>query len=124
MAKKEKQEAVLNEIVEETTKEAKNEVPTKTIEVPEKIDEQELARLQSSIRTIEQLTSEVGQIEVRKHALMKAMEQVQSRIESLRIELKQKYGTDNISVKDGVITYPTENPPVNLEGNVQADKKD
>jgi hypothetical protein len=124
MAKKEKEETVLNEIVEEVAKETKNETPTKTIEVPEKIDEQELARLQSSVRTIEQLTGEVGTIEVRKHALLKAMESVQSRVESLRVELKQKYGTDNIQVQTGVITYPSENPPVNIQGNVQADKKD
>ena len=124
MAKKEKEETVLNEIVEEVAKETKNETPTKTIEVPEKIDEQELARLQSSVRTIEQLTGEVGTIEVRKHALLKAMESVQSRVESLRVELKQKYGTDNINVQTGVITYPSENPPVNIQGNVQADKKD
>ena len=91
---------------------------------PEKIDEQELAQLQSSVKTIDQLTHEVGTIEVRKHALLKAMESVQSRVESLRVELKQKYGTDNIQVQTGVITYPSENPPVNIQGNVQADKKD
>ena len=119
MAKKEKEETVLNEIVEEVTKETNNETPketpTKTIEVPEKIDEQELARLQSSVRTIEQLTGEVGTIEVRKHALMKAMEQVQTRIEQVRVQLNDKYGTDNISIQDGTIKYPE---------NGEADKKD
>ena len=44
---------------------------------PEKIKEQELATLQASVRTVDQLTAEVGTIEVRKHALMKAMESVQ-----------------------------------------------
>ena len=47
---------------------------------PEKINEEQLARLQSSIKTIDQLTHEVGQIEIRKHALMKAMESVQKRL--------------------------------------------
>ena len=82
---------------------------------PEKIDEQELAQLQSSVKTIDQLTHEVGTIEVRKHALMKAMEQVQTRIEQTRVHLNTKYGTDNISIQDGVINYPEENGEVNKE---------
>ena len=82
---------------------------------PEKIDEQELAQLQSSVKTIDQLTHEVGTIEVRKHALMKAMEQVQTRIEQTRVHLNTKYGTDNISIQDGVINYPE---------NGETDKKD
>ena len=82
---------------------------------PEKIDEQELAQLQSSVKTIDQLTHEVGAIEVRKHALMKAMEQVQTRIEQTRVHLSTKYGTDNISIQDGVINYPE---------NGETDKKD
>ena len=86
---------------------------------PEKVDEQELARMQSSIKTIDQLTHEVGTIEVRKHALMKAMESVQQRIEELRVKLNNKYGTDNINIADGKINYPE-----NTEQNGEADKKD
>ena len=82
---------------------------------PEKINEQQLARLQASVKTIDQLTHEVGTIEVRKHALMKAMEQVQTRIEQTRVHLNTKYGTDNISIQDGVINYPE---------NGETDKKD
>ena len=82
---------------------------------PEKIDEQELAQLQASVKTIDQLTHEVGTIEVRKHALMKAMEQVQTRIEQIRVQLNNKYGTDNINIQDGVINYPE---------NGETDKKD
>ena len=70
---------------------------------PEKIKEQELATLQASVRTVDQLTAEVGTIEVRKHALMKAMESVQQRIEQLRVQLRNDYGTDNISIQDGTI---------------------
>ena len=66
-------------------------------------------------KTIDQLTHEVGTIEVRKHALMKAMEQVQTRIEQTRVHLNTKYGTDNISIQDGVINYPE---------NGETDKKD
>ena len=80
---------------------------------PEKVDEQELARMQSSIKTIDQLTHEVGTIEVRKHALMKAMGQVQERIEGIRVQLQDKYGTDNINIQDGTINHPEENGEAN-----------
>ena len=82
---------------------------------PEKINEQQLARLQASVKTVDQLTHEVGTIEVRKHALMKAMESVQTRIEAMRIELKDQYGTDDISILDGVINYQKENGETNKE---------
>ena len=91
---------------------------------PEKVDEQELARMQSSIKTIDQLTHEVGTIEVRKHALMKAMESVQQRIEAFRGELMKKYGTDNVTIADGTINYPEENPQPKAEENGEAHKKD
>ena len=87
---------------------------------PEKIKEQELATLQASVRTVDQLTAEVGTIEVRKHALMKAMESVQQRIEQLRVQLRNDYGTDNISIQDGTINYPE----TKSEENGKADKKD
>ena len=87
---------------------------------PEKIKEQELATLQASVRTVDQLTAEVGTIEVRKHALMKAMESVQQRIEQLRVQLRNDYGTDNISIQDGTIN----NPETKAEENGKADKKD
>ena len=83
---------------------------------PEKINEQELANLQSLIKTIDQITHDVGQIEVRKHALMKAMESVQTRVESTRVQLNEEYGTDNIDLQDGTINYES-NPKENGEAN-------
>ena len=75
--------------------------------------------MQAAIKTIEQLTGEVGSIEVRKHSLLKAMESVHSRLESQRIKLKENYGTDNISLQDGTISYPE----TNVE-NGEVNKKD
>ena len=92
---------------------------------PEKINSQQLGTLQASVRTVDQLTAEVGTIEVRKHALMKAMESVQQRIEQLRVQLKDEYGTDNINIADGVINYPETNQPIpKPEENGKVNKKD
>ena len=82
----------------------------------EKITETELAQLQAAIKTIDNLTGEVGGIEVRKHSLLRAMESVHSRLEAQRVKLQETYGTDNINLQDGTISYPetnTENGEVN-----------
>tara|TARA_R110002096_G_scaffold379102_1_gene573128 strand:- start:19 stop:351 length:333 start_codon:yes stop_codon:yes gene_type:complete len=86
---------------------------------PEKVNDQQLAQLQSSIKTIESLTNEVGGMEVRKHSLMKAMESVHIRLEALRVELEKEYGTDNISLQDGTITYSE-----TISDNGEVNKKD
>ena len=147
MAKKQKEEKVLDKIVEESKDEKTvfksdfsegvkdvdgnniGETPNlqdfkSNVEKPEKIEEQELAMIQSMIKTIEQLTNEVGQIEVRKHALMKAMENVQTRLEGQRAAMQTKYGTDNINLQDGVINYPNPAPQNNPTENGEANKKD
>ena len=85
---------------------------------PEKINDQELAQLQSAIKTIDNLTAEVGGIEVRKHSLLKAMESVHSRLEAQRVNIQKEYGTDNINLQDGTISYPETNVnPSNGEVN-------
>ena len=81
----------------------------------EKISEQELAKLQATIKTIDQLTGDVGRMEVQKYGLMKAMGKVQQNIETIRQEFNNKYGTDNINIQDGTIGYPEENGEVNQE---------
>ena len=84
----------------------KEKVVDLTPEQPEKISENQLARLQATIKTIDQLTTDVGRMEVQKYGLMKAMENIQTRIEAIRKEFKEEYGTDNINIQDGIILYP------------------
>ena len=90
-------------------------------ELPEKISENQLARLQSTIKTIDQLTTDVGRMEVQKYGLMKAMENIQLRIEAIRKEFKEEYGTDNINIQDGTIIHPETS---NLKNNGETDKED
>tara|TARA_R110002051_G_scaffold65945_1_gene119574 strand:- start:53 stop:373 length:321 start_codon:yes stop_codon:yes gene_type:complete len=87
----------------------------------EKISENQLARLQATIKTIDQLTTDVGRMEVQKYGLMKAMENIQLRIEAIRKEFKEEYGTDNINIQDGTIIHPETS---NLEENGETDKED
>ena len=87
----------------------------------EKISENQLARLQSTIKTIDQLTTDVGRMEVQKYGLMKAMENIQTRIEAIRKEMQDEYGTDNINIQDGTIIYPEES---NSKENGETNKED
>ncbi len=89
----------------------------------EKIDEQELAKLQATIKTMDQLTGEVGVMEVRKYSMMRAMDQIQGNIEKLRSEFREKYGTDNINIQEGTINYPEDNK-TNQKENGEINKKD
>tara|TARA_R100000664_G_C2743779_1_gene131903 strand:+ start:1360 stop:1662 length:303 start_codon:yes stop_codon:yes gene_type:complete len=86
---------------------------------PEKIKDEELAQLQAAIKTIDNLTNEVGSIEVRKHSLLKAMESVHFRLEQQRQKLQKEYGTDNINLQDGSISYSKTN-----KENGEVNKKD
>tara|TARA_R110002050_G_scaffold43732_2_gene104593 strand:+ start:888 stop:1217 length:330 start_codon:yes stop_codon:yes gene_type:complete len=85
---------------------------------PEKINEQELAQLQAALKTIDSLTGEVGGIEVRKHSLLRAMENVHSRLEAQRIRIKEEYGTDNINLQTGEITYTDSSNTTKENGEV------
>ena len=82
---------------------------------PEKITDVELNKLQSTVKTIDHITVEVGNMEIKKYSLIKALENTQKDIEEMRKDFYKEYGTDNINIQDGTINYPE---------NGEADKKD
>ena len=85
---------------------------------PEKINEEELTRLQNTIRTMDRLTADIGRIEMQKHSVMSNVDQVQLQIQGLREEFMKTYGTDNVNIQTGELAYP------NSEENGEVDKKD
>ena len=85
---------------------------------PEKITDQELNQLQSTVKTIDHITVDIGNLETKKYALLKALENTQNKIEEMRKVFYKEYGTDNINIQDGTIGYPEEsNSPENGETN-------
>jgi|TARA_Y100000034_G_scaffold4752_1_gene5517 FtsZ-binding cell division protein ZapB len=82
---------------------------------PESITKTQLNKVQSTVRTMDQLVMELGKLTLQKHGLLKAVENVQNELDVLRNEFKKDYGTDNINVEDGTIKYPD---------NGETDKKD
>ena len=87
---------------------------------PEKLNESELNSLQSTIRTIDRLTADVGRMETQKYALLVAMQKVQGNIDKMRGDFMEKYGTDNINIQTGEIAYA----PENTEENGQVNQED
>ena len=88
---------------------------------PEKITDEQLNKLQSTVKTIDHITVDIGNMEIKKYSLLKALEGVQDNIQEMRGEFYKEYGTDNINIQDGTITYP-ENPNPQEDG--ETDKKD
>ena len=82
----------------------------------EKITDEQLNRLQTTIKTIEHFTNDIGRLEVQKNVLLGAMMPHQKNIETLRKEFNEEYGTDNINIQNGTLEYPQENG--------ETDKKD
>ena len=85
---------------------------------PEKIDNDELNQLQSTVRTIDRLTADVGRMETQKYAMLVAMQKVQGNIDKMRGDFMEKYGTDNINIQTGEIAYAPEET-TNQEENGQ-----
>jgi hypothetical protein len=75
---------------------------------PEKITNEELVKLQSTVRTIDRLTADVGRVETQKYGLLVAMQKVQGNIDEMREEFMKNYGTDNINIQTGEIAYSPE----------------
>ena len=99
---------------------AKRKTPKIKALRPEKITDVQLNKVQSTVRTMDQLTAELGRLDVQKYGLLKGIENIQSELDLLRREFKEEYGTDNINIQDGAIQYL----PENSNENGKTDKKD
>ena len=81
---------------------------------PEKINEQQLAKLQATIKSMDQFTGDIGRMEIQKQGLIKAMDRLSNDINKMRMDFSREYGTDDINIHDGTINY-LENGEVNKE---------
>ena len=88
----------------------------------EAITEEQLNRLQRTVKAMDHLTMDVGRMEIKKSNLIRAMESVQTDVDNLRNEFRKDYGTDNVNIQNGSIEYPPE--ASNPKDNGETDKKD
>ena len=86
---------------------------------PEKVTDEQLAKIQSSVNGINSHQVEIGRMETRKHQLLHNLSQIQDQLTLLQEELQKEYNTIDINIETGEINYPPENtnPPENGETN-------
>ena len=82
---------------------------------PEKITDEQLVRIKSSINGINNHQMELGRMEARKHQLLHNLGSIQDQLTLLQDEFQKEYGTFDINIQDGTIKYPD---------NGETDKKD
>ena len=80
----------------------------------EKITEDQLKRLQTTITDINRMHAEIGRIESQKQNLLLNLIHPQKVLNDLQDEFKKDYGTFDINITNGLIRYNDE----------QTDKKD
>jgi len=80
---------------------------------PEKITDEQLAKVQESVNNLNRSQLEIGSMEVKKHELMHQIAGLRDALTVLQGEFEKEYGTFDINIQDGTINYPKENGEVN-----------
>ena len=86
---------------------AKRKTP-KTVDLKpraEKVTDQQLERMQKAVSGINRTKVELGAIEMQKHSLLHAVNEMQSLLQELQQEFTKDYGTTNVNIQDGSIKY-------------------
>ena len=82
---------------------------------PEKVTDEQLEKIQSTVDRINQTQLNIGALEARKHQALHFVASYNDELKAIQDELEKQYGTFDVSIKDGTINYPE---------NGEADKKD
>jgi len=73
---------------------------------PEKLSSEELQEVQKVIHNINNIQMRLGDLEVKKHALLHEFAGVQDEMTLLQNKFQKEYGTVDINISDGTINYP------------------
>jgi len=66
-----------------------------------KVNKNELKQIQMFVKKINNGTSQLGQIEIEKHGILHALNQVQNDLSIFQNELKEKYGDVKVNLQTG-----------------------
>ena len=83
---------------------------------PEKITDEQLEKVQTTVNNINRTQLEIGNLETKKHEMRQGIAGCRDELTSLQREFEKEYGTFDIDIQTGAINYPKENG--------KADKKD
>ena len=73
---------------------------------PEKINDEELKKVQGSVDNINRAQLEVGAMELKKHEIMHHIAGLRDELVLLQKQLEKDYGTFDVNIQDGTINYP------------------
>ena len=82
---------------------------------PQNITTEELEGLQTLVNSLNRAQMEIGSMESRKHTILHQITGLQSQMQTMQKTFEDTYGTVDINITDGTITYPED---------VEANKKD
>ena len=74
----------------------------------EKITDDQLKRLQTTVSNINQVQMEIGRIETQKHNVIHNLAHSQKTLVDLQDEFKENYGTFDVNIQNGIINYKDE----------------
>ena len=77
---------------------------------PEKISDEQLKELQNIVSAVNKLQFDIGTMEVQKHNALHAIFQGNEKLNDLQESFKEKYGTNDINIQNGVINYKEDEP--------------
>tara|TARA_Y100001951_G_scaffold66535_1_gene53504 strand:- start:184 stop:492 length:309 start_codon:yes stop_codon:yes gene_type:complete len=82
---------------------------------PEKITDEQLKKVQSTIDAVNRIQLELGSMEVKKHEALHRASALREELGMLQSEFEKEYGTFDIDIQTGTINYNKDD---------KADKKD
>ena len=80
---------------------------------PEKITNEQLEKVQSTVNSINRAQLEIGSMELKKHELMHQIAGLRDNLTVLQDEFEKEYGTYDINIQNGIINYSKENGKAN-----------
>jgi len=72
----------------------------------EKISDEQLKEVQKVIHNVNNIQMRLGDMEIKKHALLHEFAGVQDEMTILQNKFQKEYGTVDINIVDGIINYP------------------
>ena len=84
---------------------AKRKTPKVSDLRPDSITSEQLIKLQGIVKAINTTQAEIGMLESRKHNLLHQVFEFQQVLSKFQTEIKEQYGTDEINISDGKISY-------------------
>ena len=82
---------------------------------PEKISKEHLEEVQKIVNGINRAQLDIGQMEVRKHSALHFIAERNDELVIVKNKFEKEYGTSDVNLETGIITYKEENGEANTE---------